>query len=246
MKTLALFLILSFGSLAFADDFKTIEGKEYKNVKVSRVEPDGIVITFSGGIVKIPFVELSPEIQKKYGYDSSAAATYSAQEYEKQTALAQQRKADEQRRFEEREKYWSEHPAPSPISPQQSQQSQQQSGASNMHGSALDRPAYDQSTSAVFLVSQYALNQLDAEKRYTGQTFTISGTIKSIDLSEGGAVTVELFVPGYYVGKAWHMRCIFNDSSGLEKYQAGNPIRFTGTVAGLRRYTLIIKDCHLR
>src|SRR4029450_13529134 len=116
MKTLALFLILSFGSLAFADDFKTIEGKEYKNVKVSRVEPDGIVITFSGGIVKIPFTELSPEIQKKYGYDSSAAATYSAQEYEKQSALAQQRKADEQQRLEERQKYWSE-----PSAPQQSQ-----------------------------------------------------------------------------------------------------------------------------
>src|SRR6266576_1290634 len=32
MKTLALFLILGFGSLASADDFKTINGKEYKNV----------------------------------------------------------------------------------------------------------------------------------------------------------------------------------------------------------------------
>jgi hypothetical protein len=31
-----------------AEDFKTIDGKEYKNAKVSRAEPDGIVITFSG------------------------------------------------------------------------------------------------------------------------------------------------------------------------------------------------------
>ena len=53
MKTLAL-LILSVASVALADDFKTITGKEYKNAKVSRVEPDGIVITFSSGIVKIP------------------------------------------------------------------------------------------------------------------------------------------------------------------------------------------------
>ena len=65
MKALT-FLILCFASIVLADDFKTIDGKEYKNVKVSRVEPDGIVITFSGGIVKIPFTELSPEIQKKY------------------------------------------------------------------------------------------------------------------------------------------------------------------------------------
>src|SRR5260370_1270653 len=40
-------------SIALADDFKTVEGKEYKNAKMSRVEPDGIVITFSGGIGKI-------------------------------------------------------------------------------------------------------------------------------------------------------------------------------------------------
>ena len=52
--------------LAIADDFKTVEGKEYKNATVSRVEPDGIVIAFSGGIVKLPFTELPPEIQKKY------------------------------------------------------------------------------------------------------------------------------------------------------------------------------------
>jgi hypothetical protein len=31
------------------------------------------VITFSGGIVKIPFTEMSPDIQKKYGYDPATA-----------------------------------------------------------------------------------------------------------------------------------------------------------------------------
>jgi hypothetical protein len=108
----------------------------------------------------------------------------------------------------------------------------------------LDRPAHGQSTTAVFLISQYATNQLNAEKLYTGQTFTINGTIKSINLS-GGAVVVDLFVPYRYVGKAWFMRCIFNDSSGLEKYQAGNSIGFIGTVAGLRGLTLTIKDCQL-
>src|SRR5436190_1218608 len=95
-------------SIALADDFKTIKGKEYKNAKASRVEPDGIVITFSGGIVKLPFIELPADVQKKYGYDSQAAATYTAEENQKQAALAQQRKADEQQRFEERQKYWSE------------------------------------------------------------------------------------------------------------------------------------------
>jgi len=39
-------MILAAWLIAFpvrGDDFKTIDGKEYKNVTVSRVEPDGIV-----------------------------------------------------------------------------------------------------------------------------------------------------------------------------------------------------------
>ena len=45
-------------SLALAEDLRTTKGKEYKNATVSRVEPDGIVIKFKGGIVKILFTEL--------------------------------------------------------------------------------------------------------------------------------------------------------------------------------------------
>jgi hypothetical protein len=37
-------VIVCFASIALADDFKTNGGKEYKDVTVSRVEPDGIVI----------------------------------------------------------------------------------------------------------------------------------------------------------------------------------------------------------
>ena len=78
---LAIVAVLS-ASIALADDFKTIDGKEYKNVTVSRAEPDGVVITFSGGIVKIPFAELSPEIQTKFGYNPQAAEDYQKQAYE--------------------------------------------------------------------------------------------------------------------------------------------------------------------
>src|SRR5207247_5137 len=67
-----LILTVCLASVSLADDFKTFDGKEYKNAKVSRVEPDGIVITFSGGIVKLPFAELSPEVQKRYGFDPIA------------------------------------------------------------------------------------------------------------------------------------------------------------------------------
>src|SRR5207249_2814277 len=73
-------LIVCFASLALADDFKTITGKEYKNATVSRVEPDGIVVRFSGGIVKIPFTELSKEVQERFHYDSQKAAAPHAEQ----------------------------------------------------------------------------------------------------------------------------------------------------------------------
>jgi hypothetical protein len=68
---LRLFLILCFVSLALADDFKTISGKEYKNAKVSRVEADGIVIKTKTGISKIYFVELPKNVQERFHYGSA-------------------------------------------------------------------------------------------------------------------------------------------------------------------------------
>ena len=58
-------------SLALADDFKTISGKEYKNVTVSRVEADGIVIKTKTGISKIYFVELPKDVQERFHYGSA-------------------------------------------------------------------------------------------------------------------------------------------------------------------------------
>ena len=56
MKVLP-FLILSFTTAAVADDFKLVSGKEYKNVTVNRVAPDGIVLKTKSGISKVYFVE---------------------------------------------------------------------------------------------------------------------------------------------------------------------------------------------
>ena len=53
-------------SLALADDFKTINGKEYKNAEVSRVEADGIVIKTKTGISKIYFIELPKDVQERF------------------------------------------------------------------------------------------------------------------------------------------------------------------------------------
>ena len=45
---LAILAALS-ASIALAEDFKTINGKEYKNATVSRVETDGIVLKSKSG-----------------------------------------------------------------------------------------------------------------------------------------------------------------------------------------------------
>jgi hypothetical protein len=59
-----------------ADDITTIRGEKFTNVSISRVEPDGIVVIKSDGIVKIPFTDLSPELRAKYGYDPKKAAQF--------------------------------------------------------------------------------------------------------------------------------------------------------------------------
>src|SRR5206468_2451702 len=73
---------------AFADDFKTINGKEYKNVKVSRVEPDGIVLRTKTGISKLYFTELPKEVQDRFHYDPATAAAQAAQQNANVTTIS--------------------------------------------------------------------------------------------------------------------------------------------------------------
>jgi hypothetical protein len=87
------FLSLCFISLALADDFKTLTGKEYKDVTVSRVEPDGIVLTGKAGISKVYFTELPKDVQERFGYDPQQAGDYSAQQ---SAGLEQVRKQHEE------------------------------------------------------------------------------------------------------------------------------------------------------
>jgi len=84
-------LIVCLTSVALADDFKTIDGREYKNVKVSRVEPDGITITDNKSlIVKLPFAELTKDVQARFGYSPDKAAEYSAEQNRRQDELRKQ------------------------------------------------------------------------------------------------------------------------------------------------------------
>lgn len=61
------------------ENIRTVQGEEFKDAKVSRVEPDGITFIHSTGVVKIPFKELSADIQAKYHYDPQAAERFAAE-----------------------------------------------------------------------------------------------------------------------------------------------------------------------
>jgi hypothetical protein len=88
-----------------AGNFKTLDGKEYKNATVSRAEPDGLVLTTKLGISKVYFVELPKEVQERFHYDAAKAAQFTTAE---QAAVAQSNAAAQaaavQRQQESRER----------------------------------------------------------------------------------------------------------------------------------------------
>jgi hypothetical protein len=88
-------LLLSFAVAALSEDFKTVNGKEYKDATVTRVEPDGIVVKTNSGVTKIYFTELPKDVQEHFHYDSGKAASYSAEQAANYTAY--QKEQDETR-----------------------------------------------------------------------------------------------------------------------------------------------------
>jgi hypothetical protein len=75
--TIAILAALS-ASIAIGDDFKTNDGKEYKDAKVRRVEADGIVVSTKKGISKLYFIELPEDVQQRYHYNPQNAAAAAA------------------------------------------------------------------------------------------------------------------------------------------------------------------------
>jgi hypothetical protein len=83
-SVVAALLVLT-ASLALGEDFKTVNGKEYKDATITRVEGDGIVIRSKTGISKIYFVELPKDVQEKFHY--SQATPIPAQREQEPTKL---------------------------------------------------------------------------------------------------------------------------------------------------------------
>jgi hypothetical protein len=88
-------------SAALADDFKTTEGKEYKNATVFCVEPDGIVIKTKSGISKVYFSELPQEVQERFHHGSQWSAQHPARANEEIRIPQQQKIEEDQKREDE-------------------------------------------------------------------------------------------------------------------------------------------------
>ena len=96
-KVLA-FLILFFASVAFSDDFKTVNGKEYKGATITRVDPDGIVVKTKSGVSKVYFAELPKDVQERFHYDQQKASAYSAEQTANYTAYQKQQEEAQRQR----------------------------------------------------------------------------------------------------------------------------------------------------
>ena len=88
-------------SCCLAVDMTDNAGKVYKNAKVTRVEPDGLNISHSGGVAKLFFWELPESVQQQYGYNPTNAAAYeqqiiAAQRKEYEIEKAQEIAADQE------------------------------------------------------------------------------------------------------------------------------------------------------
>ena len=91
-------LILSFTSAAFSEDVKTVNGKEYKDASITRVDPDGIVVKTKSGITKVYFAELPKEAQERFHYDQQRASAYSAEQAANYTAYQRQQEEAQRER----------------------------------------------------------------------------------------------------------------------------------------------------
>ena len=90
---LSIFAALS-ASLALAEDFKTINGKEYKDATITRVEGDGIVLRTKTGISKVYFVELPQDIQKRFHYGPATPSAAQREPIKLETKQDGRRQAD--------------------------------------------------------------------------------------------------------------------------------------------------------
>ena len=255
---------LLFGAIltfAQAEDIKTVTGKEYKNVKISRAEPDGLVIIASYGIIKISFEELPADLQQKYHYDPVASAQFRQRLDDAATKRARQiAEVEKQKQLEQAAAIAvSTATSDTTVAPVQPALTQPEPIRQPMQEtSALSRGAYAKTATAEQIFFDYVSNAIAADARYKGQRYSLGGTIDSITSKDGVGI-VEIEVPFYGTKRAfwetmrsaresthlYFMRAYFPDPSVLVPYRVGGAIGFKGSIEGFHGHILTVRDCCL-
>ena len=96
MRVPLVLISLCLALVALADDFKTAEGKEYKDATVLCVEPDGIDIKTRSGTAKLYFSELPPEVVKRFHFGSQWSRQFPAGANEEIRVTSQQNIEEDQ------------------------------------------------------------------------------------------------------------------------------------------------------
>ena len=85
----ALLAWLALAPTTRAEDVTTLAGTTYRQVRVVRVEPDGVTWRHATGECKVDFTDLPEAVRKTFHFDATRAAAYrNAQEQARQQAAA--------------------------------------------------------------------------------------------------------------------------------------------------------------
>ncbi|MEO7933387.1 MAG: hypothetical protein ABIT76_09545 [Chthoniobacterales bacterium] len=197
-------LLLAYLVPLTADDITTLAGKEYKGVRISRTEPDGIVVVTDSGIEKLQFGLLPADVQKKYGYDPAKAAKYQKAVYD---AYIQRT------RLENEGPYAGTNPTTQKIE------------ASSLTTSQVEEAKTRPILNAKVLMGAYDENELNADAIVKGKVGRIRGTITDISRDLLG-------IP--YIMLDDCVRCAFEkaDTERLSSLSKGQNVIVIGQIDG--------------
>lgn len=76
MKRVTIVALLFCIGVASAKDLKTLDGRTYRNVRLSSKSPAGVQIMHSSGACYVPYSNMFTNDQREYGYDAAAASAF--------------------------------------------------------------------------------------------------------------------------------------------------------------------------
>lgn len=101
----AFLLLLAWAGTAGAQEerisFVSTMGEAFENAKIIRVEPDGIALSHSRGITKVPLEQLPEEVRARFNLDGANAARYRARQAEAARYRAEEDRILRERRLQE-------------------------------------------------------------------------------------------------------------------------------------------------